>query len=289
MHGPVDACQACKADLELRDGPSIGDEYLEEELAIAQELADAANKSADEILILLEEPISRNDQDRFNEALIKADRKWRELTFGLAAAGVTLGVRNSLLSGEDQVGRTIPIGNVNKERVMQSLVEQTQFYTNEFFNSVIVPDIQAQISALLQDVGAFETVTLSDIREKLDQRLKSVPYWRVVANSASSRAYHYGYLKAAQFQGFRAFRYVAVIDKVTSKQCRFLDGREWWLADAVNLVERVALSDDPTAAKTMTPWLPANEILGMDNQQMLDAGVVVPPIHGNCRSTIEPF
>ena len=286
---PIDACFTCKADLELRDGPDIGDEYLEEELAIAEELANAAKVSADEVLDILEEPLSRNDQDRFNEALIKADHTWRNITFGLAAAGVTLGIRNSLLVGEDQVGRTIPIGNPNKQRVMEAMVEQTEFYTNEFFNRVIVPDIQDQINKLLTDVGTFETVSLSDIREKLDQRLKSVPYWRVVANSASSRAYHYGYLKAAQFQGFRGFRFVAVIDKVTSKQCRFLDGKEWWLADAVNIIERVALSKEPDAAKTMTPWLPPDEILSMNNQQLIDAGVVIPPIHGNCRSTIQPF
>ncbi|MGK3946915.1 hypothetical protein ABK046_52185, partial [Streptomyces caeruleatus] len=77
-------------------------------------------------------------------------------------------------------------------------------------------------------------------RAKLATRLKSVPYWRLVANQASSRAYHYGLTRAGLSLGYTGYRLDAVIDKATTPVCRSLDGKVFWLADAVQRLEKLA-------------------------------------------------
>lgn len=169
------------------------------------------------------------------------------------------------------------------QTVYTGMVASTKYYTNNHFNTVIMPELQKRIDEL------FSTTTTqpdpTDLIEYLGKRLKSVPYWRVVANAAASRAYHYGAMKAGELLGVRSYTIQAVLDERTSDICNYMDGKEFWLSDAVRLLEKAAVAsiDD---MKVLTPWLRYKDINGLNSAQLRDLGFMIPPFHGNCRSTI---
>ncbi|AHC30436.1 phage head morphogenesis protein [Rhizobium phage vB_RleS_L338C] len=121
----------------------------------------------------------------------------------------------------------------------------------------------------------------------LHTRLKTVPYWRVVANAAASRAYHYGVLKSGQSAGRRYYEFSAILDAKTSETCWALNGMQWPVADAIALMERIAAAE-PEEVKTLAPWINYKTLEPMLSNPfaMQSLGVIIPPVHGNCRSTI---
>jgi hypothetical protein len=172
------------------------------------------------------------------------------------------------------------------KQVLDGIVDAVKYYTNNHFNTQIVPAIQSDIAKLIAD--STHTPDLTPIREALDKRLASVPYWKLVANAAASRGFHYGMMKAGQLTQASSYTWVAVMDDKTSQICRDLNGREFRIADAVSLVERASAAT-PEEARKMMPWPTSAQrkaIPTMTNDQLRDMGFLVPPAHGNCRSTI---
>jgi len=271
------------------------DPFLELELALALALATRAFKVADEeVLPLFDDQVLPKDPARFNqqrldEANDKATTIWRNTiwSIGLGTAAASL-INRSFLAGEATISKGILTGAPSVDEVLRNMLAVTNFRTNEFFNTQVMPSIQNKITGLFE-TGAFDQVDLGPIRRTLDRRLKSVPYWRVVANAAASRTYHYGVLKAAQSQGFTGFRFVAILDDITSDICREVNGREFFIADAVNKFERVAGSDDPDEVKKVFPWMKVDAVRDLSDDALRDLGVLVPPLHGNCRSTLRPI
>lgn len=264
--------------------------FLEDELAIAVALAAAARAKAEEIDAIfdevLEDPVDFSE-GKFQEAAEEAQLAWRD-TFDASEVAVAAAIAGAISRGEAKISRGIIADAPSRRAVFEGMVRSSKFRTNEFFNTQVMPALQRQVNAVLDGTAATGQPDLTAIRAVLDRRLKTVPYWRVVANAAASRSYHYGYLKAAQFQGFRAYRFVAVIDERTSEICNHMDGREWPIADVVNLMERTAMSDDIEEVKRLLPWAKFDDIKELNNDALRDIGVMVPPLHGNCRSTIVP-
>ena len=97
---------------------------------------------------------------------------------------------------------------------------------------------------------------------------------------------HYGLVKGGQYAGFTTVRYVAVLDDRTSEICKSLDGKEWSIYQAAEIIEAVATSP-PEEVKEISPWLRAEEYEGLTDTELADMGVIVPPRHANCRSTLE--
>lgn len=200
-----------------------------------------------------------------------------------ANAGITQHV------GPTTVGKgTILEDSPSAKQVMDGIVDSTKYYTNRYFNEIIVPAIQADVQRLIDDTGHTHQPNLTPIREALDKRLATVPYWRLVANAAASRGFHYGMIKAGSMTGHASYTWNSIIDNKTSQICISLDGREFRIADAVSLMERAA-GASPADAKKIMPWptaAQAKAIPNMTNSALRDAGFIVPPAHGNCRSTI---
>jgi hypothetical protein len=179
---------------------------------------------------------------------------------------------------------TILEGAPSSHLVMNGIVRAANYYTNRHFNEQVIPDIQNRVQALLDGTNPTDVPDVTDIIEGLGKRLKSVPYWRVVANAAASRAYHYGALKAAQMTSVTQYRLVAVLDEKTSEICIDMHDKVFWVADAVQLLEQAA-DADPEEVKDIMPWL--RDVDGLDNDALRALGFIVPPFHGNCRTTVQ--
>lgn len=206
----------------------------------------------------------------------------------LASVSVLIGVGGVAGSGP---GQDNVVSDV-RQQVINGIVRSASHYANTFFQKQVVPSIVLQITNVLDGVTPMGSVDLSVIRRVLDDRLKSVPYWRVVANASASRGYHYGLTKAALHQGFRRFRYSATVDDRTSEICTYFNGREFMLADAAQQYEQASLADAEDV-KTIHPWFSppskgSGETFEQAAEAYTDGAVPLPPLHGNCRSTITP-
>jgi len=147
-------------------------------------------------------------------------------------------------------------------------------------------------------------------------------YWEVVATSFANRGRTYTQLAAFDDADIERFRFEAVLDEVTSEVCRFMHGREFTVESAMQRFEDVENASDPEAITSLQPWVQVgadddgNQVLfykrgdrrhviaqvdepavgqldrvgrysrAHTSEQLEAAGVVTPPLHGRCRSTI---
>ena len=151
----------------------------------------------------------------------------------------------------------------------------------------------------------------------------SAHYWRVISAAFTGRARTFGQLSSFRDAGIERYRFLAVLDERTTDQCRFLDGKIFKVSKALDLFEKSADADEPEAVKDIMPWIRAGRnadgerelfILdregnrtsvatvvrsgvgsvddtgefknGMDTEALSNAGIIMPPLHGLCRSDV---
>lgn len=194
----------------------------------------------------------------------------------------------AVLGGLTAIGRDTSLLNVPTVRkVHEGIVHAARYYTNQHFNRIILPEIQGRVNAILGGADPATVPGFNDINQYLSRRLQNVPYWRVVANGAASRAYHYGVMKAGALRQFRGYEIVAIIDDRTSDICLGLNGKRFLLNETVDLLEKAIDTEDAEEFTRLLPWVPnAATVEGRSPRELRDLGYVVPPFHPNCRSTI---
>lgn len=203
-------------------------------------------------------------------------------------------IGGALLSGALVAGAAALIGKgtslenlATSVQVHEGIVAAAKYHTNTHFSRIIIPEIMARVQRILDGENPLDVPGFNDINGYLSKRLSAVPYWRIVANGAASRAYHYGMMKAGSLRQFRGYTIVAVIDDRTSDICLDMDGRSFLLSPTLDLLEKAAGSDDPDSLKDLLPWVPGlDAIEGKSTDELRDLGWVIPPFHPNCRSTI---
>lgn len=193
-----------------------------------------------------------------------------------------------VLGGRTAVGRDTSLLDVPTVRkVHEGIVHAARYYTNQHFNRIILPEIQNRVNAILGGADPATVPGFGDINRYLSRRLQNVPYWRIVANGAASRAYHYGVMKAGTLRQLRGYEIVAIIDDRTSDICRYLDGKQYLLSETVDLMEKAIDALDAERFTKLLPWVPSvDAIAGKSTAELVDLGYVTPPFHPNCRSTI---
>lgn len=205
------------------------------------------------------------------------------LLAGFIAGGVWYALRRKVVVGQG----TFLEGAPSVALIHQGIVDSAKYYTNTYFNRIILPLITARVDSIIAGTPTGGLADFKDIHSFIDARFRSVPYWRVVANAAASRAYHYGIAKAADLRQRRAYRIDAVIDSRTTDICLAMDGQVFWLADAVNLLEKVAQAS-PEEVRELMPFIEnAAEVRGKTAAELRALGHIMPPFHFNCRSTIQ--
>lgn len=167
-----------------------------------------------------------------------------------------------------------------------------------------------------------------DIAERLNDVLgvdagRGLDYWNVIAMVFANRARTMTQLASFHEAGIGAFTWDSVLDEATSVQCRFLHGRKFYVKDAMKSFDSVEKLDDPEEIKSVQPFMQFGTVDGkpslylgtgdnrklvahvdenavgrrdargkfskeMEDDALRAAGVHAPPIHGRCRSTIEP-
>ncbi|OHD18511.1 MAG: hypothetical protein A2Y38_13920 [Spirochaetes bacterium GWB1_59_5] len=145
-------------------------------------------------------------------------------------------------------------------------------------------------------------------------------YWTTVVMSFVNSARNFAHLSSLREAGVTKFRFQAVLDEVTTEICRFMHGKVFLVENAINAFADAAGADDPEDVKKYQPWVregrngntrymyfnrgETREVIaninstGMGSRSVgsysraisdadLEAhGIMVPPLHGRCRSTI---
>lgn len=151
---------------------------------------------------------------------------------------------------------------------------------------------------------------------------RGMSYWQVVAMSFANRGRTYAQLAAFEDAGIERFRFEAVLDQVTSNVCRFMHGRVFTVERAMQRFDDVERASDPAQIADLQPWMrtgaddDGHQVLfyeragqrhpvarvaesavgtsdrtgryshALTNDQLEAAGLMTPPLHGRCRSTL---
>ena len=152
---------------------------------------------------------------------------------------------------------------------------------------------------------------------------RSDDYWQVVSSSATNRARTYGQLKSFDEARIDSYRFDAVLDERTTNVCRMMDGTVFPVRAGLDLSTR---SDEgPENVKEVQPWVrerkdqdgktelfvrrdEGDTVIGtveesavgrvdakgrfsgvLGAEQLATEGVILPPLHGLCRSTVLPI
>lgn len=215
-------------------------------------------------------------------ALRELEQPWDELSPGrreaaiLAAAGVLAAVPTVIGSGVAEV-----IATETAELIELAMLGTAQQYGLDIATSLsLVDEAVVQFAAnsqalfLRNEFGARQVafanrargIVASGLRRGLDPRAmgreleqglgaaaaaRSSSYYRNVASIWANRARSYGLLRGMDRGGIAFYRFVAVMDRRTTDQCRFMHGTTFSVAAGLEQFERVAESEPEDIANIM--------------------------------------
>jgi SPP1 gp7 family putative phage head morphogenesis protein len=100
-----------------------------------------------------------------------------------------------------------------------------------------------------------------DVAERLERAAsaalieRSPFYWETVASSFIARGRSFAQMSSYAEARVERYRILAILDESTTVQCRYLHGKVFSVARALEHFERVEALDDPEAIKDTMPWL----------------------------------
>ena len=118
---------------------------------------------------------------------------------------------------------------------------------------------------------------------------KSKSYWRRMANDSVTRSREFGRTEALVKAEIQQFEVNAILDRATSDICQALNGKIYEVAQAVELRDALMEAQEPDELKNIAPWPTeddAEDLEAADPADLAEEGIVLPPYHGNCRTTI---
>lgn len=214
------------------------------------------------------------------------------------------------------------------ENVATTLSQSATYYVRDRYGTI--SEALGNKARIIVAQGLEDGLGSGEISAKLAAAMPPRPlmtgYWDIVVQAFATRARTYTQLFAFDKAGIEAWMFEAVLDEVTTDQCRFMHGTVFPTKQAIDKADRALSSDDPEAVKWHQPWLqigknsrgePGMYYKDLDGQrhyvaQIDDTGVGVsdkigkysqssgeksaleavgiwmPPLHGRCRSTIVP-
>lgn len=191
--------------------------------------------------------------------------------------------------------------------------------------------VVASVSARARDIVAsgigrgLDPVAIGKhLADNLDTLGRPESYWNVVATAFANKGRTASSLFAYDDAGIKAYKFMAVLDEVTTDVCRFFDGQEFATSDGLAVMERLMEIEDPEDVAKANPWVrvgsasDGRKVLFVDRgkgrervaviarsgvgakddrgeytraagaDRLVSLGIPWPPLHGRCRSTIVP-
>jgi hypothetical protein len=127
------------------------------------------------------------------------------------------------------------------------------------------------------------------VRDFVSFREEGEDMIRMVSSLATSRLAVWGFTAEAEVRNIQTYKLSAVLDNRTSRFCRFIDGKEFKVADARQRIIKTLEVTNPDDLKTAAPWPPQTiaamaKLEKLSNTELAGLGYSVPPFHPNCRT-----
>ncbi len=217
--------------------------------------------------------------------------------------------------------------DVDKRIVEHAAKSQSLFITSEYDRraSRFSEKARAVVSEGLEEGASNKAIAVA-LRADVGQYVaRSDAYWNTIANVFAGRARAYAALSSYEEAGIERYKFMAVLDERTTLQCRFMHGRSFEVGSALQRYGDVEGSGDPESVRVLQPWIAtgrddgggeflyyknangqrirvadvqANAVGRVDDvgafkarlsdAQLQDRGIMTPPCHARCRSTIVP-
>lgn len=262
--------------------------YVDGEVRLTELLADNAMEQADQIEEPLFEAIGDEylDEVRITTAMMIGGAAWQAASWPDKLENEVRETLSAIaLIGQHDIPFGPALSDIQRLRIVNGMSLSAKYYTNRYFNEHVMTAVVDAVHVAVLNGLANDQNQIRAIHTLLDRRLRSVPYWNIVANGAASRAYHYGYIKTGEAHGFTTIGFQATMDSKTSQICRDMNGKQWHIRQLSDLADRIADANGDEI-KTVAPWMKPADIEGMDETQLALAGVAIPPLHGRCRSRL---
>jgi len=131
--------------------------------------------------------------------------------------------------------------------------------------------------------------SLRDVVPELES--KSDAYLSVVASSAVQTSRNMGQVAVFELAGIVSVVFFNPLDERTSETCEYLEGTVWTIEQVTIIRDSYMGASSPDDVKAAVPWMSASDVKTIggskkDPGKLAEAGVVIPPLHGECRSSL---
>lgn len=230
-------------------------------------------------------------------------------------AAIRLMYRSFKKVAADGLNISFSFSQVDK-RAVKALAKEHPFWINTFYSKQLSKRIADAGSKVVIEQGLGRVEGGRVMREILKQDLSwaggpaeitgidVIParfagnvkgYTEIVSANAVNRGRNFGFISGYRDAGVERYRWNSVLDKRTSEICIELDGREFQVGRAVELMDEVNTADSPEDVKELNPWVSVKQLKQIagkgsqakQSQNLSNAGIMFPPAHGRCRSVVE--
>jgi len=306
--GTVDATVAELVEIaESTDWVALGEVELGKQITA---IADGFTKAGGAFAGLLASPLLQHGM-----RVVKAVRAWDAKKYEWGPGGSKVPSNGPITATFDAVDKA-SVNFLRKSTV--------NFVTDQFKQrSAQWSEAARSITARGFEQGLSGDEIGKDLSRWLEVRGGNPNYYRVVANAYTVRAEAYGHLSTYSKAGIETAIFTAILDERTSDQCRWADGKFVNVGRALDLLKGLESLDDPMDVKYENPWVRERQLddgkkeifvrgkdgtdtvlaeisrSGMGNRDdrgeytdkvndILSQSIGPPPLHGLCRSTLQP-
>lgn len=185
------------------------------------------------------------------------------------------------------------------EKAIEALIRQEFMWLGSFYEDV-APTVRDAIKPILeQGIGRIEAG--KRIREVIESKFKDfrIPagfrgparyYFEGIAANAVTNARVQGKIASLARLGVTKYTLVNPMDERTTIICEHLHGTTYKVADAVDFLERLRGARSIEEYKSINPWLKQDQFLALHQKgpdALAKAGVMLPPFHFRCRTTVD--
>jgi hypothetical protein len=283
------AYKLLQKEYKLKEAPEDGAEFFSDELLLAAILAGAIDEQGRKVVKLFDNYITdeRSVAVHYKQAVREAENIMK-YSFTDKTNDRVHGVLSTTIAKGSLAGVGIyNILNRNPilEHIIKGMTNSAKFYTDNYFNRIVVPRLTKAVDKILTNGINGPIKEVEHLHDILKSNLtEGTSYWRVVSNSATSRAYNYGVIKSGSVSGYSEYEFVAVMDDRTTDICQRNNKRRWKVYDACKHYETLATLSPEEMVKRYPFY--NGELDNKENSFMKDDEPAYPPLHFGCRSCV---
>lgn len=266
-----------------------------------------ASKKIKEVIASLDfDNLNSKQRREFEEKILKVI-----VNYGLKASNVVppviLDGMMNIFKETKRVNSTLlltsDLFSVEDQKAIKFLAKPNTLFIRDNFKNNVTKLATSIVSNELEDLGGARKFTGKVLAERLDNLMESRRYWNVFAAAALNNARTLSNLRSFEEAGVIEYEIVAMMDEKTTNICRGLNQRRFKVSDGSSTFNQIIEAESPDDFKDASPWINQNksgqyfkqggEKIELDtskasNKFLISHGLVFPPFHGNCRTTIIP-